>query len=176
MFNVAWGAPIRKITDGVSKTIAMGDASGDPKWKLCHRPGCTEADLVPDPLGQIPIASIGWIIGEPNSTSFYPAIGPKGSIYATTIEPMNKYPVTDTFIDFPQYIADFTKFKTGVAGHYCKPSYEGGAHSASNFRSDHPGGCNFLIADGSVTFLTESIDMASYRARSTIAADDVFNE
>jgi hypothetical protein len=80
--------------------------------------------------------------------------------------------VTDTFLDYPQYVGDYAKFKTGTAGHYCKPSYEGGSHSASNFRSDHPGGCSFLMADSSVVFNNESIDMAVYRARSTIAGDE----
>jgi prepilin-type processing-associated H-X9-DG protein len=51
-----------------------------------------------------------------------------------------------------------------------------GLHSVSNFRSDHPGGCNFLMADGSVTFLREDIDMMSYQARSTIAGEDIASE
>lgn len=175
MFNVAWGASIRQITDGTSKTIAMGDASGDPKWHVCHLVNCSRADLVPDPLGQLPSAAIGWIIGEPNSTSFFGALGPKSSMYASTVERMNKNPVTDTFMDYSQYIADFGKFMTNP-DHYCAASFEGGKHAVSNFRSDHPGGCNFLMGDGSVAFLSEDIDLAAYRARSTIAADDVFNE
>jgi prepilin-type N-terminal cleavage/methylation domain-containing protein/prepilin-type processing-associated H-X9-DG protein len=172
MFNVAWGSSIRQITDGTSKTIALGDASSDPKWVLCHRANCTRADVVPDPLGEPPTAAIGWIIGEPSSTSFYGVLGPKGSIYACTIEPMNKNPVTDTFLDYGQYIGDYSAFRT-KPDHYCKASYEGGLHAVSNFRSDHPGGCNFVMADASVTFLSESIDMPSYRARSTIAAEDL---
>jgi prepilin-type N-terminal cleavage/methylation domain-containing protein len=175
VFSVEWGASIRQITDGTSKTFAMGEASGDPKWRLCHLANCTAANLAPDPLGELPHAAIGWIIGEPNSTSFFSALGPKGSIYGCTIEPMNKSPVTDTFLDFPQYVADYAAFKTNP-NHYCKPSYEGGKHCVSNFRSDHPGGCHFLMADASITFLTEDIDMASYRARSTIVADDLNNE
>jgi prepilin-type processing-associated H-X9-DG protein len=173
IFNVAWGASIRQISDGTSRTLAIGDASGDPHWKLCHKAGCKEADLVPGPSGALPTPEMGWIIGEPNSTSFYKALGPKGSAYGSTVEPMNKYPVTDTFLDFPQYVSDFGAFKNGVAGHYCKPSYEGGKHSVSNFRSDHPGGCNFAMADGSAAFLNESIELAAYRARSTIGGDEV---
>jgi prepilin-type N-terminal cleavage/methylation domain-containing protein/prepilin-type processing-associated H-X9-DG protein len=176
MFSAAWGASIRQITDGVSKTIAMGDASGDPKWRMCHLPSCT--DTPTDPRGQLTLAAMGWIIGEPNSTSYITVLGPKPSLYACTVEPMNKNPVTDTFLDMGQYTSDYGKFLSPAtaATHYCAASFEGGKHSVSNFRSDHPGGCNFLIADGSVTFLNESIDMASYRARSTIAADDLFSE
>jgi hypothetical protein len=177
MFNVAFGASIRQITDGTSKTIALGDASTDPKWVLCHLPKCTAADVVPDPTGQTPNAMIGWIIGEPNSTSFFSTLGPKGSNYGCTVEPMNKSPVTDTFLNFGQYVLDYGAFKTGSnPNHYCKASYEGGQHSVSNYRSDHPGGCNFLSADGAVAFLSESIDMATYRARSTIAGEEVVGD
>ena len=172
MFNIAWGAAIHQITDGTSNTIAIGDASGDPRWKVCHKANCKESDLVPDPSGELPVPTIGWIIGEPSSTSFFNALGPKGSTYGCTVEPMNKYPVTDTFLDYPQYVGDYAKFKTGVAGHYCRPSYEGGTHSASNYRSDHPGGCNFAMADGSVSFIDESIDLTVYRARSTISGEE----
>jgi prepilin-type N-terminal cleavage/methylation domain-containing protein/prepilin-type processing-associated H-X9-DG protein len=176
MFNIAWGAGLQQITDGTSKTIAMGDASGDPKWKVCHLTNCRASDLVPDPLGEIPTALIGWMIGEPNSTAFFGALGPKSSIYAGTIEPMNKFPVTDTFLDFGQYKSDYAAFKSDPHSHYCQPSYEGGKHSVGNFRSDHPGGCNFLMADSSVTFLNEGIEMAAYRARSSIGAEDVARE
>jgi prepilin-type processing-associated H-X9-DG protein len=173
MFNIAWGASIRQITDGTSRTIALGDASSDPRWKVCHLTKCTEADLVPNRLGNLPTAEVGWIVGEPNSTKFFKALGPKGSIYGCTVEPMNKYPVTDTFMYFVQYVADIAAFRNGVADHYCKPSYEGGSHAASNYRSDHPGGCNFVMADGSVTFVDEGIELAVYRARSTISGDEV---
>ena len=173
MFNIAWGASIRQITDGTSNTIAIGDASGDDRWKLCHLTKCTDADLVPGPGGELPHASIGWIIGEPNSTSFYGALGPKSSTYGSTVEPMNKYPLTDTFLNFGQYVRDIKDFRDGVVNHYCKASHEGGAHAVSNYRSDHPGGCNFLMADGSVRFFNETIDLTTYRAFSTIAGDEV---
>jgi prepilin-type processing-associated H-X9-DG protein len=71
-----------------------------------------------------------------------------------------------------QYVADFAKFRVSD-DHYCKPSYEGGGHAVSNYRSDHPGGCNFAFADGSTTFLHEDIDLAVYRAKSTISGDEI---
>jgi len=171
VFDLQFGASIRQITDGTSKTIAVGDASGDPAWKVCPQVGCK--DPLPDPLGELPIAWMGWIIGEPNSTAFFGALGPKCSLYASTIEPMNKYPVTDTFLDIQQYASDTL---STIPDGYCKSSYESGKHRVSNFRSNHPGGCNFLMADGSVTFLTDGIDMESYRARSTIAGEEIIKE
>jgi prepilin-type processing-associated H-X9-DG protein len=175
MFSIEWGASERQITDGTSKTIAMGDASGDSRWQVCHLAGCTVADLAPDPSGGPTSAAFGWIIGEPNSTAYIGDLGPKSSQYACTIERMNKYPVTDTFRDDREYISDINKL-AAKPDHYCKPSFEGGKHSVSNFRSDHPGGCNFLMAGGSVAFQIEDIDMPSYRARSTIAGGDVVHE
>jgi len=173
MFNMAWGAAIRQITDGTSNTMAMGDASSDPRWKVCHLANCKESSLAPGPSGVLPTAETGWIIGEPNSSGFLSALGPKGSIHGCTVEPMNKYPLTDTFLSLPQYIADYARFKT-LPDHYCIPSYEGGMHAVSNYRSDHPGGCNFLMADSSVAFIDEGVDMTVYRAKSTISGDETF--
>ncbi|MBX6313870.1 MAG: DUF1559 domain-containing protein [Isosphaeraceae bacterium] len=43
------------------------------------------------------------------------------------------------------------------------------------FRSLHPGGANFLFADGSVKFLKESINMSTYRALGTRALAEVIS-
>ena len=37
-----------------------------------------------------------------------------------------------------------------------------------SFHSLHTGGCNFALADGSVKFVRENIDLANYRAAATI--------
>jgi prepilin-type N-terminal cleavage/methylation domain-containing protein/prepilin-type processing-associated H-X9-DG protein len=41
------------------------------------------------------------------------------------------------------------------------------------FGSDHPGGGNFVFADGHVTFVNENIDLPTYQALSTIAEADL---
>lgn len=172
IFDLAYGASIRQITDGTSKTIAVGDASGDPKWTVCSgKKPCTSADVVPDMMGT-PYAWFPWIAGQPNSTAYYKTVIVT-SLFAGTIYPMNQNPVQDTYI----HTADLYNTAALPPGQFCKDALNGGNQNRlSNFRSDHPGGCNFLMADGSVAFLNEDINILSYQARSTIAGEEVAND
>jgi prepilin-type N-terminal cleavage/methylation domain-containing protein/prepilin-type processing-associated H-X9-DG protein len=43
----------------------------------------------------------------------------------------------------------------------------------SAFRSDHPGGCNFLLSDGSVHFIADSIQLDTYHQLATRAGGEV---
>ena len=45
-----------------------------------------------------------------------------------------------------------------------------------SFRSTHTGGCHFLSCDGSVSFISENIDMAVYKARGSRAGSDSVGE
>ena len=45
----------------------------------------------------------------------------------------------------------------------------------ATFRSDHPGGCNFLMVDGSVRFIAESIDAAILDALATRDGGEVIS-
>lgn len=45
-----------------------------------------------------------------------------------------------------------------------------------SFRSKHPGGANFCLADGSVRFIAQTIDYTMYRRYSTKAASDIVSE
>lgn len=158
MFDLNFAAPLRQITDGASKTIAMGEGAGGPAWPVCHVTGCT----VPyeDANGSIVDASIAWIVGEPNNDVFLSKGLIATSIYACTMEPMNKKPVTATMVSSLEWFN-------------CKSSAKGGPHSTSNFRSDHTGGCNFLTVDGAVRFFRQGVDMQVYRALSTLRGGEL---
>ncbi|MEO2046305.1 MAG: DUF1559 domain-containing protein [Pirellulales bacterium] len=162
VFDFNWGASIRQITDGTSNTFAVGEGSGSPHWKVCKKMGCTVA--TPDYSGNLPIAAWGWIMAQSSSNWFEDLIGT--GPYGCTADPMNKSPVTNTYIKLQEL-------------------YWGGVHptcvisdldSVSNYRSDHPGGCNFAYADGSVHFLNESIDQVTYEALSTMAGEELIGD
>jgi prepilin-type N-terminal cleavage/methylation domain-containing protein/prepilin-type processing-associated H-X9-DG protein len=186
VFNIGWGAPIKKIRDGTSKTIAMGEASSDPRWQVCRgKPGpwgtprCTAPGEL-SPSGELQWAWFPWIAGQPNSYQYVSQLGPLSSIFAGTVDAMNKNPVTESFIDQPVLVSLNPKVacadSRGAPWTYVDSSGAPGGQGTSfvsNFRSDHPGGCNFLMADGSATFLPESIDMLVYGAKATIAGEEV---
>ena len=144
---------LEHITDGTSNTICMGEGAGGSQWLLCRGVGCNTA--FSGGLG-VQAATGAWPLGAVGSDGFSSLGFLTGGLWGSTIEPPNKRPVTDSWIDIP-------------AMNDCRPSHQGGTHSTANFRSDHPGGVNFLWADGSVRFLSENVDLATYRHLSTKA-------
>lgn len=139
------------IRDGSSHTFAYGEAaSGFP---LCNGIGCTQ------PLpGEI--SKHGWLIEGAAIEPFYGMGLRYSGGWGSTIEPLNKSPATDSFYDISAYTD-------------CRSSLDGGPHWTSNFRSFHPGGASFLLCDGSVQFVRETIDMTIYRGLSTIQGGEV---
>jgi prepilin-type N-terminal cleavage/methylation domain-containing protein/prepilin-type processing-associated H-X9-DG protein len=105
-----------------------------------------------------------FLVGELSYSLYDPAAGTRNNgnaawpmgypscSFGTTYAPMNtKVIVTASDPDWRQ--------KTGTAA----------------FRSEHPGGCNFAFADGSVRFVRDGIDRATYRALSTRARGEVIS-
>jgi len=167
MFNIVQKTAIRDVIDGTSNTIAMGDAAGGPNWQICTGVGCT-TPLVSGITGAEFEANQGWLPGQPVN-DLTAAVGARASsIYGCTVEVMNKNPVTET-------LHGDTSLGTGIPNSpaNCLISTGGGVSTTSNFRSDHPAGCNFLFGDGHVQFLTETIDLATYQAISTIGASEI---
>jgi prepilin-type N-terminal cleavage/methylation domain-containing protein/prepilin-type processing-associated H-X9-DG protein len=147
VFALGNATRLSTIRDGTSHTFAMGEAVGGKRWPICHGIGCGKPEPELD-------ASFPWIIGTVPPDFVLPIIG--SSNFCSTIEPLNKRPVTNTMMAV-RSIAD------------CRTSSSGGPHLTSNFRSDHAGGGQFLYCDGSVRFLNDSLDAAIYRALSTKA-------
>ncbi|MBI3465814.1 MAG: DUF1559 domain-containing protein [Planctomycetes bacterium] len=150
MFEANLGTRISDIRDGSSNTMAIGEGAGGPHWLLCHGRGCRAP--YSGPAGTVPSTN-AWILGMVTVDLLLPAGFMTGSVYGSTAEPMNKSPVT--YLDLTQ------------PGN-CTSSRNGGPHTVSNFRSDHPGGAGFLFADGSTHFLSEQLDQGVYRRLSTI--------
>jgi prepilin-type processing-associated H-X9-DG protein len=159
MFDLNLKIAAHHIRDGTSQTFAMGEGTSGAEWAVCRGTGCLQPHIGPD--GRQAEAHLGWIIGEPSSTVYFSRGLVAASLFGCTMEPLNKRPVTDTFIHIAGLFSD------------CRSSARGGQHSTSNFRSDHAGGGNFLMADGSVRFVAEAIDMDSYRGLSTIDGGEV---
>jgi hypothetical protein len=150
LFELNRSVSLKDVTDGTSHSLAMGEA--DTSFSICHGPGCVTP-------ANDRTANQAWLSGEPG-IDFLAASGfVIGSGSASTVEPLNQTPVTDSFIA----LSAFTD---------CRSSQEGGPHDTSNFRSSHPHGGNFMMADSSCRFITDDIVVESYRAISTIQGDD----
>jgi prepilin-type N-terminal cleavage/methylation domain-containing protein len=109
-----------------------------------------------------------------------------GWVLACTMEPINKNPVTGSYAlyasgdssslscasswtthkTYPPTLSG--SFRTNWPAPLAAAGVQPSAASMSNFRSDHPSGCLFLLCDGSVQFMNENINMSTYTALSTI--------
>jgi prepilin-type N-terminal cleavage/methylation domain-containing protein/prepilin-type processing-associated H-X9-DG protein len=175
MFDFNWAMPIRKITDGTSKTIAVGDAASGQGWPLTAAnfgdPASLTTPAPPDQASDPRFAYQAWIASEP-SFNLVAGLGLRiGSNMACTLDPINKNPVTDAFAN--QFmLTNCAKSRASAVGTKA-PTSSNGPHFAPNYRSDHSGGANFLFADGSVHFLQENIDMLLYQQLSTAMGAEI---
>ena len=144
---------VADVTDGTSNTFAMGEGAGGDRWPLGRGRGSTAAF---PPGGPAQPATGTWILGSIGNNLAAAAGLTASGLWGATVEPLNKWPVTDTYVDLTS-LSD------------CRCSLNGGPHSTANFRSDHVGGGHFLLGDGSVHFIGESIDLSLYRRLSTIS-------
>jgi prepilin-type processing-associated H-X9-DG protein len=50
-----------------------------------------------------------------------------------------------------------------------------GPRFSNSARSRHPGGVNAIMCDGSVQFIVDDVDLATWRAASTIKGEEVYD-
>jgi len=162
LFDMNWSMKASDIKDGLAHTIAIGDGADSAAWVLADRTSRDRA-VGPDKYGTARSAYQAWLAMEP-ATSQTPELH-VSSVFACTLAPINKKPVTESWADV-EALDDCRKSGRSATGTIGLTT-SGGPHSTPNFRSDHPGGCNFLFADRSVHFLDENIDMLVYQRLST---------
>lgn len=159
MGSINFWPKLAAVQDGTSNTFFVGDAASGKEMcsgVQCHNP-------LKSSVGENQ-AYFGWLVGGVNMSSFYTDGFRYSGSLASTVEPLNKqgFPATDSYHEESN-------------PHDFRASWQGGPHWATNFRSFHTGGGNFALLDGSVQFLSDSIDMDTYRALSTIQGGEVVN-
>jgi prepilin-type processing-associated H-X9-DG protein len=170
----------RQIGDGMSNTIAVGEAAQGEKWKLCGDvrewgDPCLLTSAFPhphDPSLDMPTYNI-WH-APPSVTPIAEAGIHIGGVFACTLEKLNKNPVTETVIEIDDPL-DLLNCRANIDYDGDGPARSrSSGHRVSNFRSDHRGGANFLFADGSVHFIPDNVEPFAYRGMSTIAGGEVY--
>jgi prepilin-type processing-associated H-X9-DG protein len=134
--------------------------------------------------GQPVYARQAWIVGGVMPMSIEDDILLTSNMHSTTY-PLNMSPVVSSFVVLDiEKVVGLNTVRQIVD---CRSTYSRTADlnlgprrpldaarpgRSSNFRSSHPGGGNFLLADGSVQFISDSIDFGIYRAMSTISGSE----
>ena len=146
---------IRDIRDGTSSTIAWGEAASGVRM-VTGPPSAPSA--IPNGT-EFNIAYHPWIFGQSNHDDFYANGFRYAGGWCSTVEPLNK-----KFDGRTAATDSFFMHSDGTSYFDTRPSWNGGPHWVSNFRSQHPGGASFLFCDGHVEFINDSIDFADYNA------------
>jgi prepilin-type N-terminal cleavage/methylation domain-containing protein/prepilin-type processing-associated H-X9-DG protein len=144
------------IVDGTSNTIAIGEgAGGNPRFTIedLTNPGQSVTEPFingPALMDQAWAAASLGDASHPWYASIFGVTAQFGLAPNPQDEPMNRRPGSPT-----------------IVGNDSSGYNKSGRDRISGFRSMHSGGCYFLFADGSVHWLTDSIDPVLYRALST---------
>jgi prepilin-type N-terminal cleavage/methylation domain-containing protein/prepilin-type processing-associated H-X9-DG protein len=171
---------IQNITDGTSNTIAFGEsligdntiqlvpwrdgpvstaplAGGGPFLNAFQNPQAVMADMITCQTAFITDTNPGLTTGEFNFKGFRWAENIGGFSLFNTIVPPTSQQYTFTWCLLG------TTHNTAADGQY------------QNANSNHPGGANFLFADGSTHFMKSSIAILTYWALGTIAGGEIIS-
>jgi len=140
------GTPFSKVSDGLSKTFAFGEAAGgrypsreDPRVKADQAWGLPVYDASIRGANIACTANVRYATDPPDTNK----------IGRIDEERLNRRDILSS-IDYQSVFSD----------------------SISGYRSTHPNGAVFAFCDGSTSFLEDSVDPSVYKAQSTIAGGD----
>lgn len=152
MFGINLRTRFRDITDGSSNTICVGEgATGTPFRQV------QDKDFVVQTPGFVQQA---WITPQPNPLSLKALTGATTpGNFGTTVWQLNLNPVMESVYD-------------DSALNACDSDMD----NTTNFRSQHTGGSQFLLGDGSGRFISENIDQGILNALGTRAGREVIGE
>jgi prepilin-type N-terminal cleavage/methylation domain-containing protein/prepilin-type processing-associated H-X9-DG protein len=135
---------LRDITDGTSNVVVVGEryspaAEGQPDYYF------------------VPVGHATWM-GPPNVANSYGLAAAFGDTAASSTVPSNAALSNDPSI--------IQKWFFGINGNNTGGVSRG---QTSGFGSMHPGGAHFLMGDGAVRFLSNNVDVTTYRNLGRIA-------
>ncbi|HEX4610034.1 MAG TPA: DUF1559 domain-containing protein [Urbifossiella sp.] len=161
------------IADGTSNTFLLGEKS----YRI---QGATWVAGDGTPYGGTAVGSGGQpFSGNTNWSYMHPG---SDASDGTTNAPMNSKilvgaAATTTYSTGAQTDGKFAPSTVSGAAQTGPDDNSAGAWwrttALSAFRSDHTGGCNFVFADGSVHFISETIPMSTYKALGSRAGGEV---
>jgi hypothetical protein len=142
MFGINLKMGFRDMTDGSSNTLCVGEGATGGKWRVAA--GGAPTTAINPPAGRV---QAGWIAPQPVPLAAQSLAGySTGGNWATTVYRINQNPIIETVYD-------------DSALNSCAAST---TDYTSNFRSEHVGGAQFLLGDGSVRLISENIDGVTY--------------
>ena len=152
------------MTDGTSNTILAAEVKA---WTAYQRNGGPPSTIIPnDAASAAPIVASGAEFKDTGHTEW-----PDGRVHHTgftaTLTPNTFVPLVSGGQTLD---GDFNSWQEGRNGSAGKPTY-----AIVTSRSYHPGVVQVVMVDGSVQTISETINLASWRARATRGGGEVFD-
>ena len=155
-FGKNWNYKYSDITDGLSNTAFVGETS---RFKN-------------EPATLVNVSNVGnflntWVTAGGAWAGNYGdnRITCAGYTVAQINAPMQPYSAYGTVYS-PQIVSDIQNFWMAPLA---------SSYGQYGFRSNHPGGANFVFGDGSVRFVKQTINLVTYRAIGTRGNGEVFS-
>jgi prepilin-type N-terminal cleavage/methylation domain-containing protein/prepilin-type processing-associated H-X9-DG protein len=169
LFDINTRTRIADVTDGTSQTFAAGEgAGGTPRYLM--RRFYTDTTPIVDPRDGRPIPSdTSWASGALATSALRSSDLPFGATLGVTALRGGFTPPFDEPLNHPLVLAA-VDYNQGCTN---RNTASGTFDTPSGFRSVHPGGANFVFADGSVRFVQQTVTPDAYRALSTMAGGEV---